>query len=116
MNKNTKTILIIIGVVLVVFGILPLIFGGLSGWNNWGTMGPGMMGSFGWWWLMPIFVIVFWALVIAGIVILIRSITKGIRTDSSPKQSDSPMEILKQRYARGEINKQEFEEKKKDLM
>jgi putative membrane protein len=41
---------------------------------------------------------------------------------SSPKQSghqsgagDSALEILSKRYASGEINKEEFEEKKKDL-
>ena len=30
--------------------------------------------------------------------------------------SESALEILKKRYARGEINREEFEEKKKDLV
>ena len=76
-------------------------------------MGPGMMGGFGWMWLMPIFFIIFWGLVIWGIVALVRGRNGSRGSDSS--KADSALEILKKRYARGEINKEEYEEKKKDL-
>jgi len=57
--------------------------------------------------------VAFWGLVICGIVVLVRRGSRGYgRTDS---RSESALDILKRRYAAGEINKQEFEEKKKDL-
>ena len=120
MNKNTKTALIIIGSAIGILIIVSSILGAINGWRGWGMMGPGMMGNYGlyggygWWWIMPLVMFVFWGLVIAGLVLLIRAIARG-STSSSQKQADSALEILKQRYARGEISKQEFEEKKKDL-
>ena len=117
MNKNTKTALIIGGVIIAILIIVPLIFGLIGGWQGYGygMMGPWMMGGFGGGWFMPIIMIVFWGLVIWGIVALARGVASP-GNSGSPNQADSALEILKRRYARGEITKQEYEERKKDLM
>ncbi|MFX0046511.1 MAG: SHOCT domain-containing protein [Candidatus Hermodarchaeota archaeon] len=75
-------------------------------------MGPWMMGGFGWAWFIPIFMVVFWGLVIWGIVVLVRYL---IRNDAS-KQTYSALETLKMRYAKGDIDKTEYEERKEDLI
>src|SRR5215475_13192895 len=69
-----------------------------------------------WWWGwglgMMVMMLLFWVLVIVGLVAGIRWLlgqTKSARADSA-------LEILRQRYARGEINKEEFDAKKKDLL
>ena len=116
MNKNVKTALIIGGIVIAIIIIVPLVFGAVSGgqYGGWGMMGPGMMGGFGWMWLMPIFFILFWGLVIWGIVALVRGLSGSRGADAST--ADSALEVLKKRYAKGEISKEEYEEKKKDLI
>ena len=119
MNKNIKTALIIGGVLVAILIIVPLIFGLIGGWQGYGygygMMGPWMMGGFGGMWLMPILMIVFWGLVIWGIVALVRGVGWAGCCGSFPTTTDSAVDILKRRYARGEISKEEFEEKKKDL-
>ncbi len=116
MNKNVRAALIIGGIILGVIIVLPLVFGAISGWpyGGWGMMGPGMMAGFGWMWLMPVFWIVFLGLIIWAIIALDRSSSESRGSDSS--KAESALELLKRRYARGEIDKQEFEEKKKDLV
>ncbi len=69
-------------------------------------------GGLGWF-----FMILFWILVILGVIEVVRIL---LRTDRGNKSGNgtkdkTPMEILKERYAKGEIDKKEFEEKKKDL-
>ena len=81
------------------------------------SMGPWMMNwgySMGWCWM--IIMAVFWISVIVGIVFLIRWIILSTNKGRETKPEDSAIEILKRRYAKGEINKEEFEEKKKDLI
>lgn len=68
-----------------------------------------------------IFMVVFWGLVIWAIVALVRGGSGNSHgcghdhTDAAHGKDKSPLEILKERYAKGEIDKKEFEEKKKDL-
>jgi len=114
MSKNVKTVLIIGGVIVVVLIILPLVFGLISGWQygGWGMMGPGMMGGFGTMFFMPILWIVVVGLIVWAVVTAIR---RPGESDSSTRSAESALEILKRRYARGEIDKEEYEAKKKDL-
>jgi putative membrane protein len=70
-------------------------------WGFWGIWGLVMM----------LMMLVFWGVVIAGLVLGIRWL---IGQDREAK-SDTALDILRQRYARGEINKEEFEARKRDL-
>jgi putative membrane protein len=82
-------------------------------WDDWGGWHP-MWGMWGVWGIgMFLFMFLFWALVITGLILGIRwLITQGRPAGSA---SDTALEILRQRYAKGEINKEEFEAKKRDL-
>lgn len=60
------------------------------------------------------FMMIFWWIIIIGLIYLAVKFVAGQK--SGPTLSESALEILKKRYARGEISKQEFEKKKKDLV
>lgn len=81
-----------------------------------GYMGQGMMNSgYGMGWGWSIIMIAFWIAVIVGIIFLIRWVMLSTDKRHGAKSEDSALDILRQRFVRGEINKEEFEEKKKDL-
>lgn len=68
-------------------------------WGVWGAVAMAMM-------------LAFWGLVIAALVLAVRWLLRqGERTPS-----DRAMDILRERYARGEISREEFEARRRDLL
>jgi putative membrane protein len=72
--------------------------------------GPGMMGWGFSGWFGPIIMVVFWVLAVLGIVYLVKAIV-GTRKGGN----ETAMDIVKKRYAKGEITKEEFEKLREDL-
>ncbi len=73
------------------------------------------MGATGWGWMIfgGLHMLLFWALIILGIIALLKWLKAPGSKDTYAK---SPLHILQQRYARGEIDREEYEEKKAELM
>lgn len=84
-----------------------MMYGLYNGYGEWGA--GSMLGWFG----GGIMMLVFWALVIWLIVWAVRE-TSGRSTRDMHSRSHA-LDILAERYAKGEIGKEEFESKKKDL-
>ena len=101
---------------MVIFSLTPCAWAQYRDYYGWGGMGPGMMGWGGMGWFGPLFMVFFWVLIIVAIILLVRwLVASGHHQTGGVLREDSALEILKKRYARGEIDKEEFEAKKKDL-
>jgi len=72
---------------------------------NGGGLGMGFGG--------PIMVL-FWVIVIIGGVVLVKWLVDQ-SSGSAKRGEKTPMDILRERYARGEIDRDEYEQKRKDL-
>lgn len=73
-------------------------------WYGWGRMmGPGFGGMF------------MWILLLIAVVLIVYSLIRASKGgfDTSPRET--PLDVLKKRYAQGEITKEKFDEMKKDL-
>lgn len=77
----------------------------------WGPYGYG-----GWGWMVGggIMMLVFWAIVIIGIVALVRFLSDR-SSATRLRETEAPIEILRRRYAAGDITKDQFEEMKRKV-
>ena len=75
--------------------------GTMGDWGSWGM-------GFGW-----IFMILFWGLIVLGIVAVAKWL---VASGGSAGSSKRPLEILQERYARGEISRDEYEHMRQDLL
>ncbi|MDP2659435.1 MAG: SHOCT domain-containing protein [Dehalococcoidia bacterium] len=114
MDDTSRSVLVTMAIVLGVLFLFPVLmmagmfpFGGMMG----GWAGPGFAGSWGLRWLFPL---VFWGAIITGIVFLVRAAVQG-NGKAQSQRGEAVLDILKKRYARGEITREEFETMKRDL-
>jgi len=118
MNRKASTLLSLGISIALIAGTIWFLFNyhnsfgyGNSQWimpHHMTTLGGGGMG---------IVMILFWVAVIAAVVMVVSGIASGRRTSSgpdNPKSSDA-LEILKGRYARGEIDKVQYQSMKREL-
>ncbi len=135
-----KTVTRSIWIVIVILIGLGLLVGGFllsrSGWSMFGY-GPGMMeGNFGFGMTLApalrsgasagvngfgfggIFTILFWVVIIGLGVWLVSRLTSNANSQSPSNSATSPesaLDILKKRYARGEITQEQYEAMRRDV-
>jgi putative membrane protein len=81
-----------------------------DGWGHMMGWGGTMFGGIG--------MLLFWGVIIVLLVLFARGYTGGARTRAtfqSPHSGSTALDILQERYAKGEINKEEYEQRKKTL-
>ncbi len=139
-----KSTPVIVGIGLVTL-LAILLFGGLGmtlaphasagvGFGGFGMMGPwmtgryggygNMMGGFGFGGMLfgGLLMLLFWVLVIGGAIWLVAALVRGNQSSSNSHSSPSAplggqtvLEVLKMRYAKGEITKEQFDDMRRDL-
>lgn len=121
---RTESVIAVVGLVLLALLLFGLFGGGFMGW---GMMGPGHMwgwdgDGFGFGWgmasilmviIMSLLPILFLILVVLGIVWLVRSSSN--EEAGRAGSQDQALSILRERYARGEITREEFDQMRQDL-
>ncbi|MFZ0243550.1 MAG: SHOCT domain-containing protein [Desulfobacterales bacterium] len=81
-------------------------------WNHWGS------GTMGWGvgWLGPVLMIAWWIVVIVGVVALFRWLFTSKRpADTCAAREESALDVVRKRYARGEIDQEQFRSMKREL-
>ncbi len=75
-------------------------------WNMWDGSGVGWLMMFGGLWM-----VIFWG----GLIVLIVWGIKKLTERGGTASKRDPLDVAKERYARGQISREEFEQLKKDL-
>jgi putative membrane protein len=72
-------------------------------------------GSWHGWFFGPLMMMLFLAVIVVVVVVLVRWLGGGHGGPVHPPAARTPLDILKERFARGEIDKDEFEERRRVL-
>ena len=110
-ERDFIALLVIVAVLIVILPVLMWVLWGLWGGHMYSSMG-GMMG-YGWG-FMPLIFFAFLILIALGAYYLLKEFTSAERA-AAPDTGEHALEILKERYARGEITREEYQQMKEEL-
>ncbi len=111
MSDKAQDLIVLLVIVVVLIVAVPMLMWGLM-WGFWGgSHMQGMMG-FGWG-FMSLIPLAFLVLLAVGVYYVIKELTQTERAE--PEQGKRALEILKERYARGELTKEEYQKMKEEL-
>lgn len=79
--------------------------------RGWPIMGFGGFGGIG-----MIFGFIFFILIVIGVVFLIVWLVRRSSYSATDRTGTKSIELLKERYAKGEVTKEQYENMKKDLI
>ena len=120
MDRSTRILLLALGGVVVVVLLFSALAGLLMGpaMTGQGVFGPDMMRGHAWMWGLGmgfggLSMVFFWAVLLIGLVLLARSV--GVSAGFGRHTASTPLEVLKHRYAAGQITREQFEQMRKDL-
>lgn len=121
MRKQNSGLLVLLAILILMVLLGPALGGGM--------MGPGMMGWYGapgggpgaggWTWglgmgLGWLAMLAFWGALIVGAVWLVRTLSAD-HGEPPRRAGESALDILKRRYAAGEITREEYEQMRQTL-
>ena len=116
MDGTTRGLLSVLAALVVVALGFSALMGGMMGPGvaGQGPFGPGMMQGHGWMWglgmgLGGLAMLIFWGALLVGLVLLARAVGVGRGPHSTP------LDVLKRRYAAGQITREQYEQMRKDL-
>lgn len=121
MNRETRGLLIVLGVLVLLVLLMPLFGGGMMGPGMmWGYGQPGQPGQPGWSWglgmgLGLLAMLAFWGVLIVGLVLLVRWLAGTGGGGGGGPRGEPPVETLKRRYAAGEVDREEYERMRQEL-
>lgn len=109
MSQINENLIWLLVVVAVFVGVLPLLM-----WSPWGGHMMGARGFMGYGWGFTIVIpILFLGLIALGVYLLITGFGRSGRRASS--RDERPLQILNERYARGEITEEQYLKMKEEL-
>jgi putative membrane protein len=109
MDNTGRNLVVALVILLMAALALSSTMGGMMGpgqmWRGEGWMWGGGM------WLGGLAMLVFWGALIVGAILVARQLGGVPGSEARP----SPLDILKRRYASGEITREQYEQMRKDL-
>jgi putative membrane protein len=118
MTNGNRGLVVVLAVLVVVVLMVSGLTGGMMGPGMMGRYGTGLVGAGGWGLAMGLgwlAMLAFWGALVAGVVLLVRWLGGTTGPGEARGGGESATDVLKRRYAAGELSREQYEEMRRTL-